>query len=905
VSIKCLTPGITIRYTKDGSDPTPTHGTIGTTVKITAACTTLRAIAYRTGYINSDITSATYYIGTVATPVFSLPPTKTYSVTNSVTISCAAADSIHYTTDGTTPTEASTVYTGPIILDHPMTIKAIAVKTHMMSSAVASATYKVCFPIQPIFDATGTDLSEKTVTITCTDIDAIIRYTINGTEPTTTSPIIRSGQAIQIARTLNLKAKAFKAFWAPSATTTALYTVNTSGIVAAPVFSPLSGIYGVGNNITISCSTPSATIRYTIDGTTPTGASTLYTNPILFTQPIVIKAKAFHDTMKSSAVVTGTYNAILPRPEFSSSIGTGEQPITITCAVEGSTIRYTTNGTEPVATSQSIPSGGMVLVNKSMTLKAKAFKTGWLPSPTQTTKYTITQVATPTFSLVEGVYPKTQKLIISCATTGAVIHYTTDGSIPTAASSKSPSTGIIISTTTTLKVIAIKSGMTDSNIRSATYTITGTVATPTFYCISKNIQIAASTNISTYASQLWVNVSCTTEGAEIHYTTNGKEPTISDPIVASGSALAIDATTTLKAKAFKDTWLPSTTQTQVFSILQVATPDINISGATATITCTTPGAIIRYTINGVDPTSSDPVLSPGAKITIGSDTTLKAKAWKSGLVPSQVSIARHEYILTVNNDGNGNTTPSGNVTVNHGVNTVISATPAASYHFVNWIKTAGSGSVVFTNATMASTAVKVTGGDATIRANFSNQYTLTVTNNGNGNTNPSNVITVINGASTEITAVPNTGYAFANWVKSDGTGIVSFTDANSASTTVTISGGNATIRANFMPSHTLSITNDGNGSTTPSGSITVPDNISRAITAIPNETCAFINWTKKAGTGAVVFGDANSSSTTVTLTGNNATIQANFTIPYDTWVPGSINAGGSQWYCFKTTIGEL
>lgn len=82
---------------------------------------------------------------------------------------------------------------------------------------------------------------------------------------------------------------------------------------------------------------------------------------------------------------------------------------------------------------------------------------------------TVEQVATPTFSVAGGNYTEAQNVEISCETAGASIYYTLDGSDPTAEST--PYAGAItISQTTTLKAIAVKDGMDDSYVATATYT---------------------------------------------------------------------------------------------------------------------------------------------------------------------------------------------------------------------------------------------------------------------------------------------------------------------------------------------------------------------------------------------------------------------------------------------------
>ena len=80
------------------------------------------------------------------------------------------------------------------------------------------------------------------------------------------------------------------------------------------------------------------------------------------------------------------------------------------------------------------------------------------------------QVKTPTFNPAQGEYTEAQNVTITCATEGAAIHYTVDGTDPTA---ESPvyAEAIAVGETTTIKAIAMKEGMTDSEIATATYTI--------------------------------------------------------------------------------------------------------------------------------------------------------------------------------------------------------------------------------------------------------------------------------------------------------------------------------------------------------------------------------------------------------------------------------------------------
>jgi hypothetical protein len=77
------------------------------------------------------------------TPTFSLAP-GTYTMAESVTIADAVSGAtIYYTLNGSTPTEASTKYTGPITLAAFTTLNAIASSAGHTDSGVASATYDI------------------------------------------------------------------------------------------------------------------------------------------------------------------------------------------------------------------------------------------------------------------------------------------------------------------------------------------------------------------------------------------------------------------------------------------------------------------------------------------------------------------------------------------------------------------------------------------------------------------------------------------------------------------------------------------------------------------------------------------------------------------------------------------
>ena len=81
-------------------------------------------------------------------------------------------------------------------------------------------------------------------------------------------------------------------------------------------------------------------------------------------------------------------------------------------------------------------------------------------------------VATPTFSPAEGTYYDAVNVELECATSGATIHYTTDGSTPTASSAiYNGPIALTATSTTTINAIAMMENMTNSALASATYTV--------------------------------------------------------------------------------------------------------------------------------------------------------------------------------------------------------------------------------------------------------------------------------------------------------------------------------------------------------------------------------------------------------------------------------------------------
>ena len=327
---------------------------------------------------------------TVATPVFSVVSGAVNSGTE-VTISCATKGAkIYYTTDGSDPTASSTEYTAAISVTAAVTLKAIAVKSGMNDSAVASASYTIKGTVAtPAFSpASGAVNSGTSVTISCATEGAKIYYTTDENEPTAESTEY-TGAAISITEAVTLKAIAVKDGMNNSAVASASYTIK--GTVASPAFSVASGAVNSGTKVTISCATEGAKIYYTTDGNEPTASSSEYTEEISVTPPMTLKAIAVKDGMNDSAVASASYTikGTVATPAFSPDSGAVNSgtSVKISCSTDGAKIYYTTDGNEPTAESTEYTEE--ISVTPPMTLKAIAVKDDLNDSAVESASYLI------------------------------------------------------------------------------------------------------------------------------------------------------------------------------------------------------------------------------------------------------------------------------------------------------------------------------------------------------------------------------------------------------------------------------------------------------------------------------------------------------------------------------------
>ena len=229
-------------------------------------------------------------------------------------------------------------------------------------------------------------------------------------------------------------------------------------------------------------------------------------------------------------------------PTFSPVAGTYTeiQNVTITCATEGATIYYTTDGSTP--TNESEEYTEVITVSENTTIKAIAY-VGTETSAVATAEYVINlpSVAAPTFNPAAGTYTEAQNVTIACETEGASILYklTENGEW------QAYTTVLTISETTTVWAKATKTGFNDSEVATATYTIAEpiTSGTGTITFGTPNVKInAASVTGNDNLNNTWT---ITTEGT----TSFTQQPTYSQVGSSSKPATSITFTMTLPKEA--------------------------------------------------------------------------------------------------------------------------------------------------------------------------------------------------------------------------------------------------------------------------------------------------------------------------------------------------------------------
>ena len=346
--------------------------------------------------------------------------------------------------------------------------------------------------------------------------------------------------------------------------------------------------------------------------------------------------------------------------------------VTIECGTEGASIQYSLdNGSNWTAYSDPFT------LTETKTVKAKATKSGSNDSEVASMTFTKGTVQTVADALTA---------INALADDGTIENQFVEGVVSTAAASvSSGKMNYSISddgTKTSELAVYQGKGLNNVNFAAATdlvlgdkVTIFGTLqkyvknskTTPEFISGNYLVDYVAVPRFSVaagaVASGTQVELSTPQDGFTIYYTADGSDPKTSGTEYTG--VITISATTTIKAYAKKGTIFSNVATAEYTLATPAATPTFSpVAGAynaaqNVTISTTTDGAEIYYTINGTDPTTSSTKYT-GA-ISVNKNTTIKAIAVKDGLANSAVATAKYTFYVALPYTFDGNGTDAGSI----------------------------------------------------------------------------------------------------------------------------------------------------------------------------------------------------------------------------------------------------
>lgn len=223
VTVSCASPNAEIHFTTNGIDPTVTDPVVvsGGTIQVVSGFTN-KARAFRSDLQPSAVASGVFTLK-AGTPFFT-PPSGAISNHTPVAISTVTPGAaIYYTTNGAAPTTNSLLYSGPVIINGGVTLRAIAVAPGYTNSGPVVVTYSTLRTATPTFTPPGSNPTPNPiqVSISCATPSAIIHFTTDGTAPDTNSPVYSA--AIAINQPTTLMAIAYRDDLGPSAVQSVFY----------------------------------------------------------------------------------------------------------------------------------------------------------------------------------------------------------------------------------------------------------------------------------------------------------------------------------------------------------------------------------------------------------------------------------------------------------------------------------------------------------------------------------------------------------------------------------------------------------------------------------------------------------------------------------------------------------
>ena len=521
-------------------------------------------------------------------------------------------DVIRYTTDGSTPTAASTPYTGPFAVSQTTTVKYRAWDNAGNVEATNSQliSFDSTAPTSSITcngAACSSGLYAGSVSVALSASDgggsgvAQLRYTTDGSDPTTSSASYTGPFSVSQTTTVkyrawdnagNVEATNSQLISFDSTAPTSSITCNgaacSSGLYAGSVSVALSASDGGGSGV--------AQLRYTTDGSDPTTSSASYTGPFSVSQTTTVKYRAWDNAGNVEATNSQliSFDSTAPTSSItcngaacSSGLYAGSVSVALSASDGGGSgvaqLRYTTDGSDPTTSSASYT--GPFSVSQTTTVKYRAWDNAGNVEATNSQLISFDSTA-PTSSITcngaacsSGLYAGSVSVALSASDGGgsgvAQLRYTTDGSDPTT-SSASYTGPFSVSQTTTVKYRAWDNAGNVEATNSQLISFDSTAPTSSITCNG------AACSSGLYAGSVSVALSASDGGgsgvAQLRYTTDGSDPTTSS--ASYTGPFSVSQTTTVKYRAWDNAGNVEATNSQLISFDSTApTSSITCNGA--------------------------------------------------------------------------------------------------------------------------------------------------------------------------------------------------------------------------------------------------------------------------------------------------------------------------------------
>jgi|GEM_PF-1510243 len=450
-----------------------------------------------------------------------------------VYLSCVTPGAqIHYTLDGSYPTDSSPVYSGSgILVDSTRVLEAIAIAQGWINSAALFERFRL--RVQPVSvvstsaNAWDADTFDQALTIKLSSATpgAQIRYTLDGSAPSLSSPLYQDSLVVDSSGTLNAIAYEGKAIpSAPMPSRKIVIQAQPVTLTSTGVDPWTTGTYDRILALKLATKSTNAEIHYSLDGTTPTRSSPLYKDSIVADSGCTLVATAFVGRSRPSTPLLDQKFVLQAQPvtlgsasTYSWAFLTYDRPVTITLSTSTAKaqIRYTLDGTTPTRSSPLYANG--ITIDTATNLQAVAFfgrSIASSPVFSQSFKFQPqSPSATPnTAAWTTDTYDRPITATLASQTANAEIHYTLDGSTPTK-SSPLYSTPIPIDSNCTLKSIAY----------APISPIGSPLGVQTFRFQVQPVYIGADANAGW--PPFLIGMHCPTPGVQIRYARHGNLPT--------------------------------------------------------------------------------------------------------------------------------------------------------------------------------------------------------------------------------------------------------------------------------------------------------------------------------------------------------------------------------------------